>query len=77
MVSLGLNKPKIKAGCMRCTNESCFGVGQSGLCFLVLLTYLTLRCHCPSHRKALVPACPWGDCGLKEEGGGEGEKGKG
>lgn len=58
VVSLALNKPKTKAGYMRSTNKSCIGVGQSGLCFLVLLTYLTLRCHCPSHRKVLDPACP-------------------
>lgn len=50
--------------------------GQSRHCLLVLLTHLTWRCHCPFRREALGQACPWGDCGLEEEGGnGEVDKG--
>lgn len=44
-------------------------VCQSRLWLLVSLTYLTWRCRCPSHRKALGQACPWGDCGLEKRRG--------
>lgn len=46
--------------------KAVLNVGQSRLWLLVILTYLTWRCRCLSHRKALGLACPWGDCGLEK-----------